>query len=83
MLKSGGPSCCELLDRLLREIQRLVAVPLERVATSVGDAAVERRGIEPGRTMHKRVQRNRPRDAARCGFGARRSVGPTSRASSR
>jgi ATP-dependent RNA helicase RhlE len=74
--------------KLLREIQRLVTAPLVRVATPVGDVAVERRAVEPGRPMQvrarggqepvapqrtSRANLGRTRDVTRRDFGGRRA----------
>jgi ATP-dependent RNA helicase RhlE len=72
---------------LLRDIQRLVAVPLERVATLAADAVVERQTTEQRRPMPMRARagqppvvtdrtrafRGRRAEVARPGFAARRA----------
>jgi ATP-dependent RNA helicase RhlE len=55
-------------DKLLRDIQRLVATPIERVATPAGIAAPEAPARQP-----QRPNRGGPRDAAR-GFGRSHSA---------
>jgi ATP-dependent RNA helicase RhlE len=65
---------------LLREIQRLVAVPLERVGTSVEDSAVARHAMAPGAPRRPRY---RTTSATRRGFGARRRTVITAGRSSR
>jgi ATP-dependent RNA helicase RhlE len=65
---------------LLREIQRLVAVPLERVGTSVEDSAVVRHAMAPGAP---RRPGHRTTGATRHGFGARRRTVITAGLSSR
>jgi len=58
---------------LLRDIQRLVAVPLERVATPAGVPASERRTVEPARPLATRPYRGHMRDATRRPVGPRRA----------